>query len=887
MDVACEKCRTEYEFDESLISESGTTVKCTNCGHLFRMYKPGTPESKRHSSWMLRQPDGSVYTFERMTTLQRWIAEGKASRWDMISRTGDSWKALGEVAELAPFFEKADVVLASRDDEEWPDDGPTLQKPAPQKRVRPRADPTIKGFGPTMAAPGPIPDLKQKPTMPLPMVAAPPRAAPPQPPSPSQLSKPQPRLSPVPHVAPSVQAAAPPVPPAPQSPPAAPVARAAPPPPRPEPPPPQAAAPPSAVPTASAAPQIAVAPQQVLPGAPTLGGVQFPPSEPDTPPAPAERSSDEWAEGALLEDRSPAWAGSGMEDTQAEPEPDWADDSLIDEIDGFSEEDLSVYTGRRSRKFVAPLVIMGLLVLVGVGIWFFKPELVQNLVGEIFTSGSEEARPEAYLQGREYFLLDTPDGFAQADRAFHRSASSDGLSQAGLAEVYTTWAQQYLDDVADSQLRATKADAAKTPVYAARAELQEEAFSRKLEQARRFIEGALKNAPDIPETHRAAADYYRLTGDLAKAHEHIEQALTASKTKSDALPETEYVKALVDLAKNGDESAAIQQLQSVVESNGKLVRCQYRLARLLAATGEKTRARSSVDRVLALSKEHEGGILLRQALSKSLLVAIATKTISPVGAEEQPDAGAPDAPPPPDGGTALAQADTEPEPDPEADPDPDPDTAPERDVASASDGSSGEGESQSFDALVRRATEAQNRGSRDACGLFRRADRVRGGNAEVLVGLGYCALDEGRSGAALGLFRRAGSNYGPALIGLAEASQRSGSLRQAAQYYRRYLERHPSGGQSAMARRNAERIERQLGESETPDPPDPATPPSREEPSSPPPTVITPDGPAARPGTPDNPTTIRVTEDHTPPTPRSDSLATESEPPLRPGENLD
>ena len=105
MDVTCEKCRTEYEFDESLISESGTTVKCTSCGHLFRIFAPGTPESSRLSSWLLRQPDGSVYTFERLATLQRWIAEGKATQSDVVSRTGDGWKSLGDIAELAPFFD--------------------------------------------------------------------------------------------------------------------------------------------------------------------------------------------------------------------------------------------------------------------------------------------------------------------------------------------------------------------------------------------------------------------------------------------------------------------------------------------------------------------------------------------------------------------------------------------------------------------------------------------------------------------------------------------------------------------------------------------------------------------------------------------------------------
>ena len=37
MDVRCERCNTEYEFDDALVSERGTTVKCTNCGTCFEV----------------------------------------------------------------------------------------------------------------------------------------------------------------------------------------------------------------------------------------------------------------------------------------------------------------------------------------------------------------------------------------------------------------------------------------------------------------------------------------------------------------------------------------------------------------------------------------------------------------------------------------------------------------------------------------------------------------------------------------------------------------------------------------------------------------------------------------------------------------------------------
>ena len=37
MDVQCERCKTEYEFDDALVSGRGTTVRCTNCGHQFKV----------------------------------------------------------------------------------------------------------------------------------------------------------------------------------------------------------------------------------------------------------------------------------------------------------------------------------------------------------------------------------------------------------------------------------------------------------------------------------------------------------------------------------------------------------------------------------------------------------------------------------------------------------------------------------------------------------------------------------------------------------------------------------------------------------------------------------------------------------------------------------
>jgi predicted Zn finger-like uncharacterized protein len=55
MDVRCEKCMTVYEFDDSQVGENGVTVKCTQCGNLFKVKKRSTTAEHpavRSPAWM-------------------------------------------------------------------------------------------------------------------------------------------------------------------------------------------------------------------------------------------------------------------------------------------------------------------------------------------------------------------------------------------------------------------------------------------------------------------------------------------------------------------------------------------------------------------------------------------------------------------------------------------------------------------------------------------------------------------------------------------------------------------------------------------------------------------------------------------------------------------
>lgn len=127
MDVRCERCKTEYDFDDGRITEAGVTVKCTTCGHIFKVKKkallvtvPAKAGEEGHSTaqpvtgneklkeWKVRQASGNIFTFRELTTLQKWIVERKVTRDDEISLTGESWKRLGNIAELASFFQVVD-----------------------------------------------------------------------------------------------------------------------------------------------------------------------------------------------------------------------------------------------------------------------------------------------------------------------------------------------------------------------------------------------------------------------------------------------------------------------------------------------------------------------------------------------------------------------------------------------------------------------------------------------------------------------------------------------------------------------------------------------------------------------------------------------------------
>jgi predicted Zn finger-like uncharacterized protein len=259
MDVRCERCRAQYVFDDDQVTPGGLTVQCTNCGHVFRVkvkelvvtvpVKPGemdsvpipataaapkppgsapaAPESPAPSApqpaapaaapqpalapigghkpddkmkeWRVRQANGNLFTFKELTTLQKWIVEQKVSRDDEISLSGDQWKRLGNIAELASFFQVVEAAETAKTHAAMPavtplptvSVFPVVQAPPAYPGSYPPGYPSYPtGYTPQPSFPPPPPSFAVPPP-PVQQPAPPPPAPPPSAPrSTQQLPRP-------------------------------------------------------------------------------------------------------------------------------------------------------------------------------------------------------------------------------------------------------------------------------------------------------------------------------------------------------------------------------------------------------------------------------------------------------------------------------------------------------------------------------------------------------------------------------------------------------------------------------------------------------------------------------------------------------------------------
>jgi predicted Zn finger-like uncharacterized protein len=131
MDVTCERCGTRYEFDEALVSARGTTVKCTSCGHQFKVYRPDGAQEL--DGWLVRTIDGRELAFAAMRELQAAISSGQVAPDDvLIPKSGGAPRRLGRIEELQTFFAQSDLDVPTQRNARRPATGYAFSRaPAP------------------------------------------------------------------------------------------------------------------------------------------------------------------------------------------------------------------------------------------------------------------------------------------------------------------------------------------------------------------------------------------------------------------------------------------------------------------------------------------------------------------------------------------------------------------------------------------------------------------------------------------------------------------------------------------------------------------------------------------------------------------------------------
>lgn len=787
MDVVCERCKAEYEFDDALVSERGTTVKCTNCSHQFKIFRP-TSESDAAKVWNLRRPDGTVIPFDSLAVLQKWILEGKVSKMDEISRAGEGWKSLGAIAELESFFATAELRASQnapgRAGQRFPSmNGVRSPTPAPttsgsvsrsnpagsSKPGAPMSSPTIRPGG--AAPPPPPPVALRAPSQggsgssglraPSQSGAAPSNLRAPSqggtpPPVPTHLRGPS---GVKPAVSTMVQIPPPPKMPTEMGPPSSPLPVAD----RHEP----------LVDEVERARPRSVPPKVALPPLPTL----------TTPPR------------DLVDDQAPTRSMNSdvMKVSRSAPPP----------------------PEKRSGLGVG-LVIGAVIAVIAVGVSWRMSAPNPATPGNTTTPAVDNAHRDAVIgRATEKTRRYSAAAFDEAREELNTAITlnpADAVLTATRAEVFAAWSEmlsQQADDL-DAQAAAPGADVARLQAEAQL--LRREAGNRK-DRARsdlRTAEGALGTVPaaERPVVEARLADAARVVRENSVTG-HLEAARRATPTA-----ETSLYLALASIS--DDAASATAGLRAALSSEPQNHRARVALARLLKQQGDARGAHEVLDEGLRADASHEALLGLSRSLGPGVAanadagaVAAAVDAGSPQVAAVTPPVAVPANPAP------TNPAPTNPAP-PIVIP---PETAGHHTSATAEPGGP---MPQGYDRLVQSGDQLQHAGrSALARERYQAALAARPNGSEALVGLGYVELDGNNVSAAVSRFRQALSSnprYSEAYIGLGEAYSHQRSYTQAVQAYRQYLEINPGGSRAEMARRQIESLQERINAAQAPAP---------------------------------------------------------------------
>jgi predicted Zn finger-like uncharacterized protein len=569
MEVQCERCKTDYEFDDALVSGRGTTVKCTNCGHQFKIRRDDGSEDR----WVIQMASGEEAAFASLRELQKAIISGRVRRTDMLLR-GEMRRELATIAELGPFFQSSPPPA--------PEDAPPTERnkqaskpPVPPGASQPPLVPpqrsratTRHDFLPPVSTPPP-PGLQ---------AAVPPSVPPSVPPPPSK----RPSIRPVPVAIPRT----PPPPAVSRSgPPPSPAARSAAGPQSDMVPPdsrrstlpefvvpPRSAAPPSTMPSSDTSQRAdeepepstnrmtnaASEPPQSAHRPPSVASVPPPPRRVRTPetstPLPPVR----------YEVPSADFGTAGMPDSEFDVPP--------------------MSRGRRPvGGMVVAAVVAGCVLVMG-GFWF------KNSMRTASTASRVDPRVAELLAAGDKALQD--GNLDSAKESFDKATALSEKEPKLLLSVARLASSRA--DVQWLRMRLLAPDAADD------ARVTRESLGDLSQRARKAADDAIAVAPEDPAALRAKIDALRISGERDQARGFVAKIIGAAQQ-----PETAYVLAVLDLAEPEPLwQSVIERLRTAAAADGGGGRARAMLVYALARSGDPAQARQELDRLAALPRPH-------------------------------------------------------------------------------------------------------------------------------------------------------------------------------------------------------------------------------------------------------------------------------------------
>ncbi len=779
MDVRCEKCQTEYELDESRLKPGGVTVKCTNCGHMFKIRKRantnvGVPQSvtieprARQGSnrpesvtaeapvrpshdaptkiadlpsgpnaaerqWLVRLENGDTKMCRELATLQQWIVAGVVSRESLISRTGKTWKRLGDVGELGQYFVIADEARAQRAVK------PTGKGP----QGTPAA--TMMGVGGIKRVPTDGDDERRATGSFRAKVSTPP---------------------PPPHATP---------------PHASPVA-----------PPPT---PPQGIPKASPVAQTEVAPSGPIPTVPNRRPPTQPPPTPAPrvkPPSEAGRQTAAWANADVKASDSMAAMPQGPRGGKLSASPDepaFAGRVRIEPssspFDGGRiqppEDEEDVYPASRGSRAGMYIALVSLLVI-GAAAGAIYMLVFKNKAQPVAEQTVKDAAIVAVPIADAQAVIVTPVIDAAAEVASPLDSARGELVAGVWARMKTALeALNGKDDPASLAMRARLSTAIAQGMQD-RASYVDKAESDKLKKEAKQIvidaaplaQRALSGQADSASANLAMADIMRLQAKPAPA---VKRYTDTARSKAAGDKELMASVSLQDaqLALRDGKLPDAEKALTGIDASPDDMRIKLVLAQIWYAQNKTADAKAQVDQVIAVQPDNDVGL----AMYKKLETSVTSSDPLP------PEDGAGSAAKPPTNGTGSAA------------------TKPPTNGTSTSSGSTSGG-GNDYDSLLAKANKLAETNCSKAMELYGKALEQRPNGVEALTGMGYCHLDAKQFSSAFSKFRAAlavSSKFEPALGGVAETYQRQGNKEAAIEAWRKYLDVYPS---SAKAKKQLE-----------------------------------------------------------------------------------